>query len=184
MAPIIKLCTVVYYMEHFAIVFMRSLADLWSAAWQRFINLCSVLSICSISPQYNALTHSQVCCTKMSSLAHFSRLSQFPSLSWSKPTPPSPSTHKDYSTPGAEEKAEYAQWERHWPCCRTAGPQHQLCGGDKCTGTSPCAQFCPIEAISHLCYQKLSVSCCADWQGLKGDLVFQPSLSKAVPPVH
>lgn len=184
MAPIIKLCTVVYYMEQSAIVSMRSLADLWSAAWQHFINVCSVLSICSISPQHNGLTHIQVCCTKMSLLAHFSRLSPFPSLRWSKPTPPSPSTQKDCSKLGAEERAEYAQREPCWPCSMPAGLQHQLHGGDKCTGTSPCAPFCPAEAISHLCYQKLFDSCCAEWQGLKGDLVFKPSMSKAVPLVH
>lgn len=171
-------------MEQLAIVFMRSLADLWSAAWQHVINLCLVSSVGSVSPQHNGLTHIQVCCTKMSSLAHFSRLSQFPSLSWSKPTPPSLSTHKDYSKPGAEEGAGYAQCEPYRPCSVPAGPQHQLHGGDKCTGTSPCAQFCPTEAISHLCYQKLLVSCCAEWQGLKGDLVFKPSVSKAVPLVH
>jgi len=63
-------------------------------------------------------------------------------------------------------------------------PQQQLHGGDKCTGTSPGAQFCPTEAISHLHYQELLVSCCAAWQDLTADLVFTPSMSRAVPPVR
>ena len=99
---------------------MRSLADLWSAAWQHFINLRLVLSICSLSPQHDGLTHIQLCCTKMSSLAHFSRLSQFPSLNRSKPTPPRPSTHKDCSKPGAKSWLCSA-----WAVLTTLCPQHR-----------------------------------------------------------
>lgn len=134
---------------------MRSPADLWSAVWPHFINLCSVLGVCSISPQHSRLVHIRVCCTKMSSFVRFSRLSSFPSqsLSWSKHTQPVPA-HRGYSKPGAEERAEYAQCELDWPCFVPTGLQHQPHGMDKRTGMSPWTQLCSAEAASSLCSQK------------------------------